>query len=203
MRGATSMGVRPDRAIEAIAAARQVGLHRHGIGGGALALQPDDGAWCRDRLLCGRAAKGSQQHLREDLGLALTAHRRQYVTRRPALERHHRHERVQRPFAWRNDIGRLVIQREAGATIVKEDAGFGIDQSRSERVVHALDERNRVAVGVGGGHTDGVPVRHHGRSGRGDAEVRHHVKAVVDQRLGVDVDEAGSATCAARRAFPR
>ena len=48
------------------------------------------------------------------------------------------------------------VEREAGAAVVQRDAGLAGDDAGAEAAEQRLDERDDVALAVGGGHVDGV-----------------------------------------------
>ena len=51
------------------------------------------------------------------------------------------------------------VQREQAAAVVQHDAGVAGDDAGAEGLEERLDQRDDVAVAVGGGQVDGVAVR--------------------------------------------
>ena len=67
-----------------------------------------------------------------------------------------RHQRVRRPLPRRELVGVPGLEREAGAAIVGDDPGRGLEDPGAEAAEEALDQRHTPAVGVGGDERDRV-----------------------------------------------
>src|SRR5204862_7615456 len=111
-----------------------------------------------------------------------------------ALERNDRVQRVDRPLARRDGIGRARIEREAGEAVIEQDPYAWHDGRRTERAEDALDQRDRVAVAIDDREVSRIRRRHErsgfaalaGLGAYGAAPGRDELG--VEQTAGVEVD---------------
>ena len=93
------------------------------------------------------------------LRLHVAAHDAERQPRASVLHHHRRHQRVERPLARRQLVGMSGRQRKEAAAILQDDPRVSGDDARAEGFVDRLDERDHVALRVGGGQIDRVPLR--------------------------------------------
>src|SRR5438445_2831839 len=117
------------------------------------------------RLRAHAAIETARDERRLRLRLAFAAHGPVDEARAAVLEIHGRDQRVQGALAGSKGIGLAGIQREERAAILKDHAGVPGHEARAPREVHRLDERDRVALSIGGDDGDGVAARGHPRRG--------------------------------------
>jgi hypothetical protein len=97
-----------------------------------------------------------QQRLHVSLRLHVAAHHAERQPGTAVLERHRGHERMQRPLAWSDHVGVRRIEREQAAAVVQDNPGVSCDDSGAEVFEDRLNQRDDVAVAVGGRQVDGV-----------------------------------------------
>ena len=100
-----------------------------------------------------------QEHLHVPLRLHVAAHDAKRQPRTSVLHDHRRHERMKWPLAGCEEVWMASTKREQRAAVVQRDAGVAGNDPGAETFVNGLDERDDVAVLVGGGEVDRVTVR--------------------------------------------
>ena len=66
---------------------------------------------------------------------------------------------MERTLAGGDDVGMSLPEREETAAVVQRDAGIAGDDPGAEALEDRLDQRDDVAVAIGGGQVDRVTVR--------------------------------------------
>ena len=89
-------------------------------------------------------------------GLIMRAHDAEAHVAAAVAHGHCRNDGVQRPLTGAEDVGMPDLQREAGATVGKQDTGFLGADARAEIRKERIDEGHRHAVAVDHAKIDGV-----------------------------------------------
>ena len=94
--------------------------------------------------------EGSDQVLGVDLRLGGAAHGGRDGRQAAIAVDEHRHQRVEGALPGRDLVRMAGLEREAGAAVVRDDAGLRFEDPCAEAVVQALDQRDRPPFGVRG-----------------------------------------------------